>query len=670
MSNADNRAAASLRAICGEISDLRIQELLEAANNSLERAVDIFFHQQQEQQHQDEKKSKEHQQRAREGEESANHKKRSSTTPQSSPAKQARLDSFFGNKSAKAELGTKRKVLPRESLDEVIAIDDDEVENDVTTVWDTKCGALESKAVIDPASILSLPLQSKQNDAAKITANITTPTDAPCNAISFQYLSETLQQLADTTKRLLKLDILESFIREVIQHSELTEQALVLTYSLHLILGRRSSDQTPLDVSGGAVSKALQTILGVSRMQLSKAYRKYGDLGDSAASLFQPRSTFFVTKVQSFSVVQVYQSLEKLVHTGGREAKQHILLRLLRSCQSKTEVRFLVRLLIGNMRVGANLKTVLAALARATMKKKTATLTANASDETKQAVDCVQKTHDICPSLEKIVTALLAGGMEQMKRDCGIQLLTPIGPMLAHPAHSLEQVEEAMREQNNSAIIEWKYDGVRCQAHYDGATVQLFSRHMLETTAQYPDAAESIVNAKSEAVISFIIDSEIVGVEGQGESMRLLPFQDLSRRKKNDDGEGVRVKVFAFDLMYMNGISFVDRPLWERKQALYENFRETENFCHVSSKTIESYNKDTIKSFLEEAVQRGAEGLMVKMLGKKEGKTSCSDQVETALQSKSSPYEAGTRSHSWIKVKRDYVAGYADTIDVVPIGAW
>jgi len=33
-------------------------------------------------------------------------------------------------------------------------------------------------------------------------------------------------------------------------------------------------------------------------------------------------------------------------------------------------------------------------------------------------------------------------------------------------------------------------------------------------------------------------------------------------------------------------------------------------------------------------------------------------------------YEAGTRSHCWLKVKRDYVAGFSDTIDVVPIGAW
>ena len=194
--------------------------------------------------------------------------------------------------------------------------------------------------------------------------------------------------------------------------------------------------------------------------------------------------------------------------------------------------------------------------------------------------------------------------------------------------------------------MEWKYDGVRCQAHFDGSTIKLFSRHLLETTEQYPDAAQAILEAAPSeprldhpAISSFILDAEIVGVEGSdndlelGEAdqvpLRLLPFQDLSRRKKKQtmvDGKadrietgtgekGVRVKVFAFDLMYLNGVSYINQPLCQRQQAMYDHFIETKDFAFVSSQSLPTFDEMRIRAFLEDAVQNGAEGLMLKMLG-------------------------------------------------------
>lgn len=528
--------------------------------------------------------------------------------------------------------------------------------------------------------------------------------------IPFEILAECLQKLTDTTKRLVKLDALKNFIEHILQHGksgilsqikteegveapsedtqDLNERIKTLTYALRLILGFRSGDssQAPLEIGGSALSKALQTILGASRMQLSKGYRQYGDMGDTAASLFQ-KKTFFtfgtLTASKQLTILQVYESFEKIVSTDGRDAKQHILLQLLRGCETKTELRFLVRLLIGNMRVGANLKTVLAALAMAVVPP---------SEDVKAAIAQIQKTHDICPNLGGIIRALVQGGLEQMEEDCQIQLLTPIAPMLAHPAHSLEQVAKLMRGTTESdpdhlrerpMTMEWKYDGVRCQAHYDGSTVRLFSRHMLDSTEQYPDAAKACIEAAtalkklemdSADTTSFIIDAEIVGIEvHEGKdgttTERLLPFQDLSRRKKkNDHGQGVQVKVFAFDVMLLNGTSYIQESLETRRSVLRQHFRETENFAYVASWDLPSFDEAKIRNFLENAVQGGAEGLMMKLLGQKPSIETPSPLVDARVTT--SPYEAGTRSHSWLKIKRDYVAGYADTIDVVPIGAW
>ena len=428
-----------------------------------------------------------------------------------------------------------------------------------------------------------------------------------------------------------------------------------------------------MEVSGSLVSKCLQTILGVSRKQLSEGYRATGDLGDAAAKLFTSSNSisknfFSSTKqVDPLSIVTLIQELDRIVETSGRDAKQRRVTQLLRKCQTKNEIRFLVRLLVSNMRVGCNLKTVLAALAMATCASR---------DDTKATIALVQKTHDICPDLYKITLSLLQGGEGQMVEECTIQLLTPISPMLANPIHSLDQVEKLMSESQERTVLEWKYDGVRCQAHYDGTKLKLFSRHMLDTTEQYPDAAESILDAfrqqtKNNSLASahsFILDAEIVGVEGEGSSERLLPFQDLSRRKKTHDGQGVRVKVFAFDLMYLNGSSLVNASLLERKQKLHASFACTRDFDFVTSYTIDQFDEAKIQSYLKESVAGGTEGLMLKLLGTSEEQKQ--KQNNTISAGPKTCYEAGTRSQSWLKIKRDYVEGYADTIDVVPIGAW
>jgi DNA ligase-1 len=792
----DAESIQNLQMICEGISKQRAIDLLEAANFSLERAIDIFFHQQHQHEEQETKQNKTTTTRttttcnnstssssvdpakkmplppsaaekvvssspiaaaakttnkARGRTSSSSLKKRvtSSLSPDHRANKQTKMQSFFGSSAKKTTVEHKTDggatIFETKSIiiSKAISIDDDDDDDD-----DTRCGpaAKEQPGSVSAKPERTIPSESQPSSAAFLPESQDTKKSDNNNKIviiddnshtsttssskqgevvgkgaavaavqpqpqtqsqtnkqppefqeetSFQRLTDTLQQMTDTTKRLVKLAVLETFIRNVIaQHGgdDLDETTTkILTYSLQLVLGRPSSnDQAPLEVSGSAVSKGLQTILGVSRMQFSRAYRKHGDLGDVAASFFQKRSFFVATKIKYLSIVDVYTALQEIVRTSGRDAKQHIVLQLMRKCQSKTELRFLVRLLVSNMRVGANLKTVLAALAMAIGPQQQqgggGGGSKEESDQKKANIERVQKTHDICPNLERIIGALLRGGVEQMVKDCGIQVLTPIGPMLAHPIHTLDQIEKAMNEKQTSMTMEWKYDGVRCQAHYDGTTAKLFSRNMLESTAQYPDAAKNILEATCDAssVTSFIIDSEIVGVEGEGEEERLLPFQDLSKRKKkNDDGSGVRVKVFAFDLMHLNGVSYVERPLWERQQALRAHFQKTNDFDYVSSEILDSYDETKLRNFLEEAVRKGAEGLMLKMLGKSTANgSSCENRADNvalddALTSSSSgdildssPYEAGTRSHSWLKVKRDYVAGYADTIDVVPIGAW
>ena len=700
-----------LQTVCG-ISKERATELLEAANGSIERAVDIFLHQKEldeeitdcnlQVKQSDTLRDKGFDKKRKVDvsvftsckEVSVKKKPRvnldSPALSASSGGKhgqrcQAKLNLFFGKRGEKnvEELDaqiTRVSIKHENNLSSEDADDRDKVVDcNVSIQQPLIC---ESKMKQEVVTGDSKKIKDKEASEPK------TKTNEKINSceVTFQQLSTTLQEMSDTTKRNVKLKALERFIRNVIGANRV-EAPRIITCAIELVLGRRShNDQVPLDVSGSAVSKALQATLGVSKSQLSKGYRKYGDLGDSAALHFQKQTSFFGSKSQSLSVFSLYETMGRIALTKGRDAKQQTLMKLIRSCQSKSELRFLVRLLIGNMRVGANLKSCLASLAMATAEDSSPSKTVL---ENKAAIETVQKTHDICPDLEKITRSLLVGGLQQMRKQCNIKVLTPIAPMLARPVHSLEEIQNAMEVNTNSeqkkntctsraVVLEYKYDGVRCQAHYDGTKVKLFSRHLLDNTSQYPDVVQSVMNArKLPSVQSFILDSEIVAVEEESSKSkeknescetRLLPFQDLSRRKLNgENGDEINVKIFVFDLMYLNGTSFIHRPLKERQQALRDHFKETHDFAFVSSRPLQKFEDSTITSFLQQALRYGAEGLMVKMLGHKElDKNNENVRVEIGQ----SPYEAGTRSNSWFKVKKDYVAGYADTIDVVPIGAW
>jgi DNA ligase-1 len=133
-----------------------------------------------------------------------------------------------------------------------------------------------------------------------------------------------------------------------------------------------------------------------------------------------------------------------------------------------------------------------------------------------------------------------------------------------------------------------------------------------------------------------------------------LPFQDLSKRKRKDasiDDDQVQVCLFPFDLLYLDGESFVRKPFKERREALHKSFKEKKGILQFATSHIAS-DPDEIAELLDLSIKENCEGLMVKTLGK------------------NSTYDINTRSQSWLKLKKDYLEGVGDTLDLVVIGAW
>jgi DNA ligase-1 len=218
-----------------------------------------------------------------------------------------------------------------------------------------------------------------------------------------------------------------------------------------------------------------------------------------------------------------------------------------------------------------------------------------------------------------------------------LQLLRPIQPMLAELA---EGFEEVFQEHGGQTALEYKYDGARVQIHGDrqSAQVKIFSRQLSEVTPSLPEVvewAQKKITAKS-----FIVEGEVVAVNAEGIP---LPFQELMRRFRRvhqieETRKEVPVRLFLFDLLYLNDQSLIDHPYQERWQKLTE-------ICDRSllADRIIANDAKAAKQFLQQAMQAGHEGLMAKDLA--------------------SVYQPGSRGKKWFKIKP------AETLDVVIVAA-
>lgn len=175
------------------------------------------------------------------------------------------------------------------------------------------------------------------------------------------------------------------------------------------------------------------------------------------------------------------------------------------------------------------------------------------------------------PSYEVIVPAMLKHGLSNLRDHCKLQPGVPLKPMLAKPTKSITEVLD--RFEGKHFTCEYKYDGERAQIHFvshdaaqdyateapsagqtDKGVSNIFSRNSEDLSKKYPDILAKLPTWVKEGTKSFVLDCETVAWDV--EEKTVLPFQTLMTRKRKDvKVEDVKIKVcvFAFDLLYLNG---------------------------------------------------------------------------------------------------------------------
>lgn len=362
-----------------------------------------------------------------------------------------------------------------------------------------------------------------------------------------------------------------------------------------------------LKVGPGLVERSLSLAAGVSKNDVKKLLIDYGEHGEVAYLLKQPSEP-------KLYVNEVYEAIKLLPRLKSLRERELYISSLLRVC-TPSEAKYIVRLLLGDLKLGYYVNTVIRAAAKA---------------------------YNVPPELIQNACAIIGIAEGVSMASEGLLKLAEIKmrpgqfikPQLAH-LYEPDKVVYPVR-------AEYKLDGSRLQIHKWGTQIWLYSRRGVEKSKTLPEIVEIANKFKAQ---SCIVDSEVIAVDQDGKP---LPFQvmlertvprELTPEEVEEKAKRVKVTIKAFDILFLNGRELTGLPLGERRKYLYMTVPE-----EYIAEGKDCQNEVELIRFYDEALRRKYEGIVVKNLN--------------------APYEIGKRTYTWLKLKPE-----RDTIDSVIVKA-
>ncbi len=379
--------------------------------------------------------------------------------------------------------------------------------------------------------------------------------------------------------------------------------------------------------------RAVATATGTGPEQVTASVRETGDLGQAAEQLLATTAPGRSASLQVTAVVDTLHRIAEAEGPGSQGRKLELLGGLLAQA-TPLEARYLLRLVTGGLRLGIGTPTILDALAQA-----------HAGGRAARPV--LERAYNICCDLGRVAATLVQGGLAAVEQ---LQV-SPGNPVRVMLAQRLSDAGEILGKLGGRCAAEYKYDGVRVQAHRtaDGQ-IELFTRRLERVSTQFPDVVELLAAGlgPSEA----IVEGEVVAFDPAAGELR--PFQEVMfRRRKYGISEAVRdvpVGLFCFELLYADGQDLTRLPYPERRARLAEAITVAPRLRLTTAAEVAT--PADLDAAFEQAVTDGCEGLMCKSLSPAAG------------------YQAGARGWLWIKLKRDYRTELSDTVDLVIVGAF
>ncbi len=407
----------------------------------------------------------------------------------------------------------------------------------------------------------------------------------------------------------------------------------IVARTVYLLQGKIRPDYEGVEpgVAEKMAMKAVAKSSGSSLREVEAKYQEHGDLGIAASVVLSGKTqTTFLT--QEITVERVYDTLHRIARLGGSRSqsmKMKYISSLLNDATPQ-EARFVLKILLGTMRLGVAENTIMDALAEA--------YTGERSNRR-----LLEGAYNVSCDLGRVAETAARNGLDGI-RSFRVAPFSPVRPMLAERVRSEADAAEEMA----GGAAEYKLDGERVQIHTDGTRTEMFSRRLERITDQYPDIVEALPDMIRSR--NAILEAETVAVNP--ETGAFLPFQNLMRRRrKHGIAQAVLehpVSVNFFDLLYLDGKSYLDASYSDRRRALEGTVIPGGMARLVPAAVVTS--ADALSEFMENSINAGGEGLMLK----------AADSV----------YRAGSRGKQWLKLKREYQDSVGDSLDLVVVGAF
>lgn len=445
--------------------------------------------------------------------------------------------------------------------------------------------------------------------------------------MDFTDIAKMFDRLESTSARLEMTAILADFFKDCNPDD--------LRSIIYLSQGKLHPDfyGVELGMADKLVLRAIAFTSGTKDSKVEEMWVKEGDPGAVAEKLIgtKKQMTLFSEPLTLDRVVKGLTLIETAEGKDSQDKKMKHLANLLHD-SGPLEARYLCRIVTGRMRIGASTMTILDALSIAFA--------------TKEDRESVERAFNITCDLGLVAETICRSGIDGIQR-IQVTIGNPIKVMLAE---RLPSIGEVVSKMGGECAIEYKYDGIRAQVHIGKDSVKIYSRRLEDLTPNFPDIAQALREhfKGTEA----IIEGECVAVDAETGYMQ--SFQEVTHRRRkhgmDDAVKEVPVRIFMFDMLYVDGKDMTTTPYLQRRSALTEWFDISDNVQMSTMRIVHS--EDEGEEFFEEAITARCEGVMAKSI------------------SDDSIYRAGSRGFLWIKYKKDYQENLTDSFDLAVVGAF
>ncbi|MCS7135086.1 MAG: ATP-dependent DNA ligase [Candidatus Aenigmarchaeota archaeon] len=379
-----------------------------------------------------------------------------------------------------------------------------------------------------------------------------------------------------------------------------------------------------LGIAQQLMLKAISKATGIGIDKVEKIFKESGDLGIVAEQCIKERKQVSLFK-KELDVETVFKNLQKLAFIAGEGAqdKKLSLISELLSFAKPEEAKYLVRTILGDLRVGVAEGIIRDAIVEAFLTKEDAT--------------ALEYAMNIYPNLGEIALLAKQKGLKGLK-EIKVKLGQPIQVMLGEKAESIKEVVEKF----GKVAAEYKYDGMRAQIHKDDEKIWIFTRRLEDVTKQFPDLVE--LCRKHLKPKKCIVEGEVIAVRDSSP----LPFQVLSQRiqRKYDIEKMVKeipIQINLFDIVLYEDEMLFDKTLLERRKILEKSIEVKPN-KFMLAKQIVTDDISVLEIFYKEALDAKQEGIFLKVLDAK--------------------YIFGRHVGGWYKIKPTL-----ETLDLAIVGA-